>query len=252
MKKISIHFGLNRVGPQFYGGWAGYLAGCINDAQDLAELSARAGMQARALFDEDCTIERFSAEAANAATELGDGDECVISYSGHGSTDDSFGSLDRQSICLFNGELADSTLRSLIADFNPGTRVVFIFDSCHSGGMVRDRSIIRAKPSFVKATRKIRAEPVELQGAVLFLTASSAQETSLDGDKNGAYTGALLDTMEKFESQGKHPTWQEWHNAVVRYMSINFAGQHPQMEEVGRLSIAHSEVFTFETKPLIA
>ena len=39
-KGISLNIGLNSVDPNHYGGWDGQLAGCENDANDMAEIAS--------------------------------------------------------------------------------------------------------------------------------------------------------------------------------------------------------------------
>ena len=38
-KGISLNIGLNSVDPKHYGGWDGQLAGCENDANDMADIA---------------------------------------------------------------------------------------------------------------------------------------------------------------------------------------------------------------------
>ena len=43
-KGISLNIGLNSVDPNHYGGWNGQLAGCENDANDMASIATTAGL----------------------------------------------------------------------------------------------------------------------------------------------------------------------------------------------------------------
>ena len=67
----------------------------------------------------------------------------------------------------------------------------------------------------------------DIQANVLFLTACRANETAMDGEFNGAFTGALLAALEL------QPTsWQHWFTTARSMLSEDFPTQHPQMRNV--------------------
>lgn len=224
MTKIGIHFGLNQVSPAAYGGWPGYLQGCIRDATSLAAILAELGYDAKAYFDQDCTLNSIRQQLTDAAKSLVAGDTLVFSQSSHGGQ--SLGVLTgtTETLCMFDGQLADSELRSMLAQFKPGVSVAILLDSCHSGGMDRAMKRVRVAPLFVtKSLPVLRMLDATIQANVLLLAACQRDETAEDGDMNGAFTGSLLNCA------GEGLTWQQWFDATARLMSKDFPSQHPQL-----------------------
>ena len=52
---ISLHIGLNGVNPDAYSGWAGPLAACEFDANDMAALATRQGIKPTVLLTKKAT-----------------------------------------------------------------------------------------------------------------------------------------------------------------------------------------------------
>lgn len=222
--KLGIHCGLNQVSPDFYNGWPGYLSGCFRDADTMAATFGTLGYDTKALFDADCTLERVRKELLDAATALASGDTLVFSDSGHGGQSLGMLSGTTETLCFFDGQLADAELRAMLSQFKAGVNVVVILDSCHSGGM--DREIgKRARVAPLWVTRDLPVTPAKgdapIAANVLLLAACQRDETAGDGDLNGAFTGSLLASL------GDGMTWRQWFDATTRYMSRNFPDQHP-------------------------
>ena len=59
-KGISLNIGLNSVDPNHYGGWNGQLAGCENDANDMANIAATAGLDVTKLLTQEATVENVT------------------------------------------------------------------------------------------------------------------------------------------------------------------------------------------------
>ena len=49
-KGISLNIGLNSVDPNHYGGWDGQLAGCENDANDMAKIARASNFDVKKLL----------------------------------------------------------------------------------------------------------------------------------------------------------------------------------------------------------
>jgi hypothetical protein len=56
-KGISLHIGLNSVDPAHYGGWNGQLAGCENDANDMADIASSSNFDVKKLLTKDDTVD---------------------------------------------------------------------------------------------------------------------------------------------------------------------------------------------------
>src|SRR5215212_1220303 len=136
-KGLSVHIGLNRVDPQHYGGWDGTLAGCVYDANDMAALAKERRFETTTLLDEQATAARVVEAIGNAAHQLRAGDIFLLTYSGHGGqVRDTNGDEDDgkdETWCLYDRQLVDDELYALWGRFEPGTRILMISDSCHSG-----------------------------------------------------------------------------------------------------------------------
>lgn len=235
--KRCLCFGLNEVSPSAYGGWQGWLRNPVNDARAAAALLARAHFESRAVFNLDCTIARLRAEFSNDAEDLKDGDTFCFYYSGHGGRAPAMSGY-KETLCLADGELADTALLELFAAFKPGVRVVLISDSCHSGGLSRTVPPSRDKPIFVLSTVELptinltRGAPMLQPG--LLIAACADAELASDGEgKNGAFTAAWLQIADDIVSTGHSLTWCGWIESVQRYMAREFATQHPVFQPFG-------------------
>lgn len=229
--RLSRHFGLNSVNPSAYGGWPGRLIACCADATDLAALFARAGFNSEAIFDQDATFGRMQDELDAAACACTAGDWFILTYSGHGSQRDSSYSMSAQveSLCLYDRLLEDYWLRTYLSRFVAGVNVVLILDSCFSGGMDKAAARARVAPLWVTRGRAIPSQQPRLflPANIALLSACDADETAEDGDRNGAYTETLLETV-----QGGAQTWQAWHTATLARMTRLHPRQHPQLLSV--------------------
>ena len=235
MKK-SIHYGLNSVNPAAYGGWPGWLNACVADARELAVLAARAGFTASAVFNEEATVERLRADVASLAGISVAGDTIWLTYSGHGGRSPSSGAWDgyTETLCLYNGELADTAFREMLCQFVPGVRIIVDLDSCFSGGMNRAATRIRSKPGFVRGTVEMPSSSRgTLDAGVMLRSACTSTETASDGEDNGAYTAGLLKMADVAIDGKRDLTWQGWIEATQRYMAKEFPSQHPQVSRYG-------------------
>lgn len=227
MKKIGLHFGMNKVNPADYNGWPGFLSGCWRDADSMAATFATLGYDTQGLFDADCTLERVRKELLDAASSLVADDTLIFSNSGHGGQSLGILTGSTETLCFYDGQLADTELRAMLSQFKPGVNVIVLLDSCHSGGMDRALPLMRARVAPLSVTRNLPVTPARgdapISASVLLIAACQRDEVAGDGDTNGAFTGSLL------ESRGEGQTWQQWFDATDRYMSRNFPTQHPAL-----------------------
>jgi len=95
---ISLHIGLNKISKAHYGPQV-ELAGCENDARDMAAIAAAAGFKTRKILLTAAAKAKAVLDYIDDATDsLGAGDIFFISYSGHGSQVDDENGGDRRDL----------------------------------------------------------------------------------------------------------------------------------------------------------
>ncbi|MCX6032175.1 MAG: caspase family protein [Chloroflexi bacterium] len=234
-KGLSIHIGLNHVDPHHYQGadgkpWDGALAACENDARDMQTLATSQGFVTQTLLTEQATAQNVIGAITQAAQELQSGDLLFISYSGHGGqvpdlNGDEEDQMD-ETWCLYDRQLIDDELYALWGRFAPGVRIFMLSDSCHSGSVTRDPNFqmimassgarLRLLPVAVQAGtfRAHKSLYQEIQStckagdraaigaSVILISGCQDNQFSMDGDKNGLFTGTLLRVWKngKFKS----------------------------------------------------
>jgi hypothetical protein len=229
IRGASLHIGLNHVDPDHYQGWDGALQGCINDANDLLAIAKDAGFATNRLVDEEATAAAVTAEIAKAAAAVEPGGTFMLTYSGHGSQvpdknfDEGDDGLDETWVC-YDRQLVDDELYALWATFAPGTRIVVLSDSCHSGTAIRetldavrpdalDARLSLSAPDAMRTMPKAQAravydanrelydaiqadvpagETIAVAADVLLLSGCQDNQTSADGKRNGLFTQTLL------------------------------------------------------------
>jgi hypothetical protein len=234
----SIHVGLNAVDPDQYDGWDGALGACEFDANDMRDIAAGQGFTPEVLLTTAATSDAVLAAIGRAAHALGPGDTLLLTYSGHGGqvpdiTGDEPDKQDETWV-LYDRQLLDDELYQLWAGFQPGVRIAVLSDSCHSGTVtreMRERGAIpadaraRAMPENVEhATYAAhqdlydginRSIPNDVRGqvkaTVLLISGCQDDQTSLDGDRNGAFTGAL---RQVWSNGGFAGNWREFHQQI--------------------------------------
>jgi hypothetical protein len=225
-KGISVHIGLNRVDPIHYEGWDGQLSACEADAKDMRALATAQGFEvASFLLSDQATSESVTVAIKDAARRLKSGDMLFLTYSGHGGQvkdtnhDEAKGHMDSTWV-LFDRQFVDDELYDLWRQFKRGVRILALSDSCHSGTVVRDVPAFieggdrrRAMPREVgkkverahaKMYREIqiahpRPEAATVPPSVLLISGCMDNQYSMDGAKNGAFTG----TLKKVWANGK-------------------------------------------------
>jgi hypothetical protein len=243
---ISLHVGLNEVDPNHYrdgngNPWRGELRACENDARDMERLAREQGFEVRGpLLTADAKADDVIDEVKAIAKELDSGDIFWLTYSGHGGQvsnsnpddDPETDALD-ETWCLFDRELLDDELFALFSEFKPGVRIVVFSDSCHSGTVTRARprqsdaldefSVPKQLPIDVaEATEEANADLygsiqkaipskrlTSLGATVVLLSGCQDSEFSRDGQKNGAFTGALLQAWQEPEARKSLPALRE-------------------------------------------
>jgi hypothetical protein len=234
-KGMSLHIGLNCVDPNHYQGWEGTLKGCEKDARDMAAIARKQKFAAQVLLTAAATADAVKLAISIAAGQLKSGDIFLLTYSGHGGQvpdlngDETEDQLD-ETWALYDRELVDDELFALWGRFEAGVRVLMLSDSCHSGSVAREflRGPMAAglpatnlpRPRAVPeeaGERTYRAnqalydqiqadhpqgERVSIGASVVLISGCQDNQVSLDGDKNGLFTGALLKVWNKGKFEG--------------------------------------------------
>lgn len=218
-KGISLHIGLNHVDPVHYQGWDGALNACIADAKDMRDLAKKKGFAGNTLLlDGHATAAAVSTAIQDAAKKLKKGDMLFLTYSGHGGQvrdtngDETDNDRMDETWVLFDRQLVDDELYKIWSKFKAGVRILVLSDSCHSGTVTRDIPSFRGagpKPRAMPRAVGIKtenanralyraiqtktrgAEKTKVAASVLLISGCMDNQTSMDGDKNGAFTGTL-------------------------------------------------------------
>lgn len=214
---LSLHIGLNRVDPDQYEGWDGALSACEADARDMKAIAVATGFTVNGiLLSPQATSAAVMAAIKSAAKVLKAGDIFLITYSGHGgqvrdTNGDEPDKMDETWV-LFDRQVVDDELYALWGRFRKGVRVFALSDSCHSG------SVVRAVPDFIAGGDRVRAMPrsvgkkveaahaklyrsiqqdnppakqAAVKASVLLISGCMDNQYSMDGPRNGAFTGTL-------------------------------------------------------------
>ena len=236
-KGISIHIGLNHVDPKHYQGWDGELNACVADAKDMRALAKKRGFSGNILLlDGQATAGTVMAAIHDAGRKLRKGDILFLTYSGHGgqvrdtNSDEKDNDRMDETWVLFDRQLVDDELYNIWSKFRAGVRVLVLSDSCHSGTVVRDIPSFlgagprpRAMPRSVgiaveKANRALYrsiqennrgAEKVRVSAGVLLISGCMDNQTSMDGEKNGAFTGTLKKVWNGGKFRGNYRTMRD-------------------------------------------
>ena len=236
-KGISLHIGLNRVDPAHYEGWDGTLNACEADAHDMQALAKAGGFKPMPLLlTERATTKAVGLAIKKAARNLAKGDIFFLTYSGHGGQvrdtngDEKDDRMDETWV-LFDRQLVDDELYALWGGFKTGVRILVLSDSCHSGSVVRmapppmisggprARLMPRAVCEKVEAAhqalyREVQAahpgaEQARVKASVLLISGCMDNQTSLDGEHNGAFTEMLLKVWSRGKFRGNYKRFRE-------------------------------------------
>jgi hypothetical protein len=255
---LSLHIGLNRVDPDQYEGWDGALSACEADARDMKAIAVAKGFTVSGiLLSPQATSAAVMAAVKAAAKVLKAGDIFLITYSGHGgqvrdTNGDEPDKMDETWV-LFDRQVVDDELYALWGRFRKGVRVFALSDSCHSG------SVVRAVPDFIAGGDRVRAMPrsvgkkveaahaklyrsiqkdntpakkVSVKAAVLLVSGCMDNQYSMDGPRNGAFTGALRKVWRNGAFTGDYRRFRD------RIVALMPATQTPNYFVVGAKNAA--------------
>lgn len=256
-KGISLHIGLNFVDPDHYGGWDGELKACEFDARDMQAIAEAQGFKASSLITRDATADTVIAAIEAAAKQLKAGDIFLLTYSGHGgqvpdtNADEKDEGRQDETWLLCDRQLIDDELWNLWKRFKRGVRIFMLSDSCHSGTVSRlppafpasgpiprirllpprqaEKVYRRNKDLYDGIQRSVPAgERVRVNATVLLISGCQDNQYSLDGAKNGLFTGTLRRIWDDGGFEGGYVTFRD---SIARKMPSN---QTPNYSVVGR------------------
>lgn len=264
----SLHIGLNSVDAAAYGGWSGDLAACEADAQDMRDICVAQGFQSSIMLTSEATSAAVLAAFDEAAQALTAGDVFLVSYSGHGgqmpdTSGDEPDKLDETWV-LYDRQVLDDELYAKWTQFAPGVRIVVLSDSCHSGSVVSAQLAARGEAAvgalyahgrFMPWDENVRdnsarsdlyrgvqgttaGESAKLGARVLLLSGCQDNQTSADGERNGAFTAALREVWADGSYRGgyrrfltsikrKLPPWQSPNYLAMGESARGFEREQP-------------------------
>lgn len=230
------------VGINNYPGIFNDLKGCVNDANDWAELLTEFGFDANVILDNQGTRENIKAALSSLVSTLDPGDYGVFTYSGHGTynrdaSGDEPDSYD-EALYVYNGILLDDELREILNELNPQASLVFVSDSCYSGTVTRvaEDDMLYAKPRFVPVLGYNPLIPVkthllaEAEMLELLLTGCSDSELSYDAYINGRYNGAMSRYAIDAIRANREATFDEFYALLRQALPSQDYPQTPQLE----------------------
>ena len=207
MKSRALLFGLNYAHEP-----SATLNGCINDVQNMGKhLQAQYPKMIIDTYSDDTDlvntsghgmIQRLYELAIKSHSEHLD--FVYIHYSGHGSyiKDTSGDEADGKDECLVpsdfaqKGLIVDDIICSVFAHFNPETRVVCVFDCCHSatvGDVKFSWDVDKIKIENSKCS--VKAKILTLSGCLDDQTSADAFNVLHDNKFAGALTSCILMTL---------------------------------------------------------
>ena len=247
---ISLHLGLNKVDPAHYAGWDGALTACESDANAMEALAQSRGFTSTKLLNEQATASAIKDGITSAAGQLEAGDIFFVTYSGHGGQVPDLNDEDEkdgsdETWLAYDRQVIDDELFELWTKFKPGTRILVLSDSCHSGSVNKSITNGVAVPDPVataeeadKQEPRFRAMPRDkmiqtygqhlalydsLQGEVpsssesaeklaarvLLISGCQDDQLSRDGFLNGAFTARLLKVWDNGAWAGGYAPFHE-------------------------------------------
>ena len=250
-KGAALTIGLNAVDPKHYGGWSGELNACEPDANDMSDIAKSGGFSVTTLLTKAGTRSRVIKEITNAAKSLKTGDIFMLTYSGHGGQlpdlngDEADGQ--DETWCLYDGELLDDEIYTLLGKFASGVRILVFSDSCHSGtvlkanfyppaaparaadgtsGEVRYRNMptevalrtYRDNKAFydpILRDPKLKESRAAVKASAILLSGCQDNQLSQDGTFNGLFTGTMLRVWNGGKFKGNY---RGFHKGIVNRM----------------------------------
>jgi hypothetical protein len=256
MTKRAICVGIND-----YPGTFNDLNGCVNDANDWANLlrnDFQFGDNVQTITDSSATKGNILRALGELVTSAQSGDIVVFTYSGHGTWVYDHGERDEsdnrdEAICAYDANILDDDIRAVIRQVTPGVHLTIISDSCFSGSVTRgmlerarsvdDESTENApKPRYMPPVEDIdalRTDLVPIRKRFLYpesdmqeilITGCNATEYSYDAFIGGRYNGAMTAMAIRSIKSNPSQTYREFHRMLRQLLPSTRYPQSPQLE----------------------
>lgn len=245
------------VGINDYPGTGNDLYGCVNDANDWADVLQGRSFEVTKLLDAAATRQNILDELGESLDRSRSGDILFFQYSGHGTWVPGQGGDEPrdEAICPYdlrtNGVITDDEFFSLFSQRHRGVRVVMVADSCYSGTLNRLAGPLSDQPRFVKFlppeawmgtpaassdpqwTRAATTSPARTlrSGALVLAGCSDKQvcyDASFDNRPNGAFTYVALKALAELPADA--PNYRAWMRTIRRYLPSRDFDQRPQLD----------------------
>jgi metacaspase-1 len=236
----SLHLGLNDLDGTHYVGYGGSgpmaskgaLAAGEQDARDLATIASSQGFATRTMLGAEANAAAVADAVRGVAASLTDGDFFFLTFSGYGSQVPDRNSDERwseRSWALYDRQMPEDELTSLLALFGGNVRVLFLDDSSVSGTVRRDYVSFadvfdgdtprtRAlPPDVVSETYRVHqaqyddiqrlckpSSDADVAAAVVTMAACGPNQLAMDGKPNGVFTGTLMRVWDDARFEGDY------------------------------------------------
>ena len=208
MKAKGILFGLNYITDTQCA-----LSGCVNDVVNMAKYLVDVVKMPCDVYTEPEKADALTRNGiirilnnASFATHTEKLDLLYIHYSGHGTfiKDISGDETDCQDECIVpldfrtNGYIVDDVIQKIFQSFNPKTKVVCVFDCCHSGTLLDVKyswpiTSQRMFPVIENARCRVKAPVLTISGC---MDQQTSAESYMNGQVQGAMTCILLEVLK--------------------------------------------------------
>lgn len=245
LTKVALCIGINK-----YPNPANNLSGCVNDANDWTALLKDIFKfdVVKTLLDSDATYSHVTTAIQDLL--LAKPDIIVITDSSHGTRIQNAMEVDGycEAICLYDKFLVDHDIHGMLEKADPKTKIVFISDSCHSGGVTRE--FLKAMNDFgyistpkylpnidnisaiaanMAPTNKAIFEPTVGMTEILLAGCKSDQfsyDACFDNKPNGAFTYYILKCIR----ENPNVTYNQLIQKLNEYLPSSKYPQCPVLE----------------------
>lgn len=259
MKTFTLHFGINHYNtskPPFgYGREIQSLQSCHFDAMNNNRLFGNIG---DVFIDHEATSIKFKEKVLRLAELASDGDLVIITQSSHGTHhhDTSGDETDKEDegTCFADKVMWDDEIKFLLSHFKEGVYLLTIWDTCHSGTATRlfasipEGYLAKDAVFSFEEIKHFFARSKRYDSSIkcnhLHIGAAQDREYSLDGERNGNFTGRFLDTIER--------RYNEWLDCSIGKVMEEVLGtieyQHPNIDIVTKGGKKILDFDPFKTK----
>ncbi len=262
MTKKALCVGIN----DYPFGEANDLRGCVNDANDWANLLRKHYdfTDVKQLLDADATKANILAGLKDLLAGAADNDVLVFTNASHGTylaDDDGDEPKFDEAICPHDTDsnlLIDDELRNLFMNIPKGLRLTVISDSCHSGSVTRVkvneyRRNRQLNPSLLNNRELSASEMAKARGKKekfpesgmneILLSGCKSNQTSADAYIANDYHGAMsYYAIKAITDAGYNLTYAELHEALLPTLEAENYDQVPQLE--GKDENKQRQIFT--------